>query len=184
MRRWLVVLALAFPSPCSKSSPGGPADAADAAASASAIRAPSPSPSPPSSSHSDADRQALARAKQSQGVIEALVARGSLSDPARPGADASLSCASFADQKPALEKMTDPEAKTVIETTSKLCAFDVPLLVASDSLNQLDRPRSPSSTLLFCKSAQREIARARSVDPRDVRVRRLERRWAALCRDR
>lgn len=183
--RWLALSVVVLLGPCSKRAPdrgaldaGGP----DAAASVGAIA--DAAPAPAASGPSDADRQKLARAKKTLASIEGFVARGAPSDPSQPGEDASLACASMAEQRPALEKLADPEARTAIERSSKLCAFDVPLLVASDSLDQLARSRSQSSTLLFCGSAQREIAQARSVDPRDPRVRALERKWAARCRAR
>jgi hypothetical protein len=183
--RWVVVLAVALLGPCSRRAPpDGGGGAADAAPRAAPLVSSPAAARPASSGPSEVERQRLARAKKTLATIESLVARGSLSDPARPGEDASLACASFAEQRPDLEKIADPEVATVVATTSRLCAFDVPLLAASDSLDQLARPRSQSSTLLFCKSAQREIAQARSVDPKDARVRALERRWAGRCRDR
>lgn len=130
----------------------------------------------------EADKEALKKAKVLVGSIESSVAKHTLSDPASPGEDAKMKCAAFDEQKAALEKQTDPEAKGMVEKARQLCAFDVPLLAATDVLDQMKNPRSQASKLLFCTSAEREIKQARAVKPNDPQVRKVYGRWVSLCR--
>ena len=130
----------------------------------------------------EADKEALKKAKAVLASIETSVAKRTMSDPASPGEDAKMKCATLDEQKAALEKQTDPEAKAVVEKASTLCAFDVPLLAASDVLDQMKNPRSQASKLLFCTSAEREIKQARAVKPNDPQLRKVYGRWVSLCR--
>ena len=130
----------------------------------------------------EADKEALKKAKVLVGSIETSVTKHVMSDPASPGEDAKMKCATFDEQKAALAKQTDPEAKALVEKASTLCSFDVPLLAATDVLDQMKNPRSQASKLLFCTSAEREIKQARAVKPNDPQVRKVYGRWVSLCR--
>jgi hypothetical protein len=76
----------------------------------------------------------------------------------------------------------DPEAQTLLDEATALCAFDVPLVTANEALDQLRFTPSQASRLLGCNVAQRETDRARAVHPRDARVRQADARRASLCK--
>lgn len=179
MRR--LVVCLLFAAACKREpislAPEGGFDAAVLAASAT--------PTPASTIDAggiEADKEALKKGKALLASIETSVAKHTMSDPASPGEDAKMKCAALDEQKAALEKQTDAEAKAVVDKAKQLCAFDVPLLAASDVLDQMRNPRSQASKLLFCTSADREIKQARSVKPNDPQVRKVYARWVSLCR--
>ncbi|MBX3209842.1 MAG: hypothetical protein KF764_32720 [Labilithrix sp.] len=78
----------------------------------------------------------------------------------------------------------DPDADlaAILDEGTSLCAFDVPLLTASEALDHLRGNPTQASRLLMCNVAQREIAKARAVRAGDPRVRSAEGRRATACK--
>lgn len=93
--------------------------------------------------------------------------------------DATAICDAAAAVRP---KAVDPEAVAVHQEIAQLCAFDVPLLIANESLDQLRSSTSQASVRLMCSISAREIAKARAVKPSDPKVHAAERRRIAIGR--
>jgi hypothetical protein len=115
--------------------------------------------------------------------LKTMIAKKSSSNPRKDGdGDAASTCESVESARAALATVAEPEYRSNVEEAEALCAFDVPLLTASEALDQLRFSPSQASRLLMCNVSRREIDRARAVHPRDARVQRLEGRRGTLCR--
>ncbi|MDF2697378.1 MAG: hypothetical protein K0S65_5761, partial [Labilithrix sp.] len=95
--------------------------------------------------------------------------------------DVATKCDAVDASRASLGAAPDPELVKVLDEGAALCAFDVPLLTASESLDHLRGTPSQASRLLMCNVAAREIAKARAVRPNDPRVRSADGRRASLC---
>jgi hypothetical protein len=70
----------------------------------------------------------------------------------------------------------------VLDDAAALCAFDVPLLNASEALDHLRFGTSHASKSLMCGIAKRELDKARAVKARDARIFALDARRANACK--
>jgi len=130
-----------------------------------------------------AERAALEQAKNSLAEIEGMVARNAVKDPAHPGdGDVKARCESVEAMKPKLATHDDAETKAFLEQLKKTCSLDVPLLTATDALDQLRFSPSQASRRLMCNLAEQDLAKARSQKPSDKRVRALDGRFKSTCR--
>ncbi len=126
---------------------------------------------------------AIARARQLVTDIRWMVTKGVTVNPAKAGeGDVATKCDAVEAARTELGKRPDPELVKALDEGAALCAFDVPLLTASESLDHLRGTPSQASHLLMCTVAEREISKARAVRPNDARVHREDARRATLCK--
>jgi hypothetical protein len=126
---------------------------------------------------------AVDRAKQLVADIRWMISKGVTVNPAKAGeGDVATKCDAVESTRAGLGSHPDPELVEILDDGAGLCAFDVPLLTASESLDHLRGSPSQASRLLMCTVATREIAKARAVRPNDPRVRRTEGRRATACK--
>jgi hypothetical protein len=174
MRRAIFVLAgvsLLRPLPCAKK-----ATIADASTDAPSVAASTPPPPPPPPDPS------LETAKAAFSAVEWDVAHGVLKDKTKTGEpDAIAQCATLDELRPRLESKPEPEVKNLLAESKRLCAYDVPILSATETLRQVTISPSQASRRLMCKYAQKDIAKAKSTKPDDRKVRELESRWVKTC---
>lgn len=183
-----VMLALsASPGMCSKA--GRPAPDASAASSAPTTLSATPSSSSSaaaaasasaSAASASARAAAVERAKELVADIRWMIAKGVTVNPAKAGeGDVATKCDGLESMRSSAGG--DPDLLAVLDDGAALCAFDVPLLTASESLDHLRGTPSQASRLLMCSVAEREIAKARAVRPGDPRVRNADARRASTC---
>jgi hypothetical protein len=84
--------------------------------------------------------------------------------------------------KAARAKTTDAEIAATLDPSVDLCGFDIPLVVANESLDQLRGSRSQASVRLMCGVSAREIAKAKAVRPTDPKVRAAEAKRRSIGR--
>jgi hypothetical protein len=131
----------------------------------------------------DAGVDAAAALGRARGLLEDIrwmCAHRASVNPAKAGeGDVSSKC-------DAVERMRSteiaPEATHVLDEAAALCAFDVPLLTASEALDHLKFGTSQASKALMCGVARREIDKARAVKARDARIFALDARRANACK--
>lgn len=185
----LAVFAFAPPKACVLRKKSGAADASADAASAAATATASAAATATASAAATATASAapppdpsVDRAKEAFSAIESDVARGVLKDKTHPDdPDAVARCAELDDLRPKLEARPEPDAKRILDDSQKLCASDVPILSATETLRQVTISPSQASRRLMCKYAQKDIAKARAWSASDRRVRELDQRWQRVC---
>jgi hypothetical protein len=79
------------------------------------------------------------------------------------------------------EKAADPEHKKLLDEAKDLCAYDVPLYVATEALDQMGKTPSQASVLLSCKVASRELAKAKAAKPNDKHYKDVRHRFEIRC---
>jgi hypothetical protein len=148
-------------------------------ATAAPVRAPADTMSP-------ADRAAFEQAKTTVRDVEALVKRGSITNPDKPDeGDANTKCADLEAARPRLEALGDsahPEAKQLAADAKRLCNLEVPILSADKTLKQVTISPSQASRQLMCKYASKDLDKAHKEKASDRRVRDLDQRFAKACR--
>lgn len=162
---------LLLPSMCSRELPA----TADAAA---ADAAPPPSAPPPRDAGDPAAAMKAAKNRSRADTlardIAAMVGKRVTTMPGE--GDLSSKCDA------ALALRAQPELASVLDEAAALCAFDLPLLTASEAIDQLNHAPSQASRRLQCDVARREVARAREARPDDIRVRKVEAQRIEVCR--
>jgi hypothetical protein len=158
---------------CSKKSHGGTdaaSSATTAAPRATGSAAPAASSAPPRTVTPDLDAALMAYAD-----LESLVASNTVGDSASR-------CAQIDSARPSLEKRPEPEVHKFLDDAKKVCGYDVPLVDASDALDQLARPGSQASVQLSCNVAARDLekARAQKTDS-TAKLRDVDARFHRLC---
>ena len=130
-----------------------------------------------------ADRATFDAAKKTLAEVQALVAKNVVKDPAKSDdSDAKTKCESLDAMLPKLEPhATDGDVQGFLESTKKVCGFDVPLLTATDALDSLRNHPSQASRRLMCNIAQKEIGKARATKPSNGRVHAADERWRRTC---
>jgi len=138
-----------------------------------------PAPSPANA----AEHAAFEQAKRSLADIEGMVARNAVKDPAHPGEDdVRARCEAIEATTPKLAGRDDAETKAFLEQLKKTCSLDVPLLTATEALDQLRFASSQASRRLVCNLAEKDLAKARAYKPNDKRVRALDGRFKSACK--
>ena len=175
----LSLLVLASPGRCSRQKKAAPDAGVDAGT--LAVVDAGPPPPPRIDPTIAANTLALARAKTDLADVQWVVAHNVTLNPAKPDGEVASKCdaneaaeAKFTDASPA-------ELRAVLDQTKALCAFDVPLVTASEALDQLRNGQSQASRRLSCNVAKTEIDKARLVKPRDLKMLRLDVRRDSLC---
>jgi hypothetical protein len=79
------------------------------------------------------------------------------------------------------EKVVDAEHKQIVDEAKELCAFDVPLYIATEALDQMGKTPSQASVLLSCKVASRELAKAKAAKPNDKHYKDVRHRFEIRC---
>jgi hypothetical protein len=134
-------------------------------------------------SMSAADRAAFEETKAAVRDLDAMVKRGTLTNPDKPDdGDANMKCGSLESSRAALEALQEPEAKVLVADERRLCFLEVPLISADKTLKQVTISPSQASRQLMCKFASKDIDKARKEKPGDRRVRDLDARFARACR--
>lgn len=132
---------------------------------------------------SPADRAAFEETKTTVRDLEAMVKRGTLTNPDKPDdGDANMKCGSIEPNRARLEALPDPDAKQLVADERRLCLLEVPLISADKTLKQVTISPSQASRQLMCKYASKDIDKARKEKPGDRRVRDLDARFARACR--
>jgi hypothetical protein len=181
MRKALVVLAvLSFsrPNPCAKKTAAldASADATVADASVASVAPPPPPPPPPPPDPS------LETAKAAFSDIEWDVAHSAMKDKTKTGEpDANAQCAAIDELRPKLESKPEPEVRRMLDESKRLCAYDVPIISANETLRQVSVSPSQASRRLMCKYAAKDIAKAKAVKSDDRKVRELDLKWQRTC---
>lgn len=125
---------------------------------------------------------ATARARELVDDVRWMIAKGVTVNRDKAGeGDVTTKCEALEATRADLGADPDPELVAVLDEGAELCAFDVPLLTASEALDHFRGNPTQASRLLMCNVAEREIAKARSVRPGDPRVLRAAARRAAAC---
>lgn len=153
------------------------ADAALPSATAPVVVVPPPvDAGPPPATRAEIDR-----AKNWLADIQLLVAKQVTTSPELASGEGEINtiCDAVTAQRP---KTTDPEVAATLDQALALCAFDVPLLVANEALDHLKTSTSQASVRLMCEVSAKEIAKARAVKPKDVKVARAIQRRASINR--
>jgi hypothetical protein len=115
--------------------------------------------------------------------LKVMLAKKSTTSPRKDGdGDAASTCEAINGARAATGADADQETRSNLDEAAALCGFDIPLLTASEALDQLRFSPSQASRLLMCNVSRREIDRARAVHPRDARVQRLEGRRGTVCK--
>jgi hypothetical protein len=123
---------------------------------------------------------ALGRAQSLLEDIRWMCAHRVSMNPSKAGeGDVSSKCDAV---ESARAKENPPEVARTLEDAEALCAFDVPLLNASEALDHLRFGTSQASKALMCGIAKRELDRARTVRARDARLFALDARRATACK--
>jgi hypothetical protein len=132
---------------------------------------------------SPADRAAFEETKAAVRDLDAMVKRGTLTNPDKPDdGDANMKCGSLESSRAALEALQEPEAKVLVADERRLCFLEVPLISADKTLKQVTISPSQASRQLMCKYASKDIDKARKEKPGDRRIRDLDARFARACR--
>lgn len=125
---------------------------------------------------------ATERARQLVSDLRWLVAHNVTQNPAKAGeGDASTKCSSVQSSQKSLGADPNPELKKLLDEAATLCAFDIPLTTAVEALDQLRFSPSQASRKLMCDVATRELERARTIRPRDPRLRSVSARRKEAC---
>lgn len=125
---------------------------------------------------------AVERAKRTVDDIRWMISKGVTVNREKAGeGDVATKCDAVESMRASSARDPDPELLKILDEGASLCAFDVPLLTAGESLDHLRGTPSQASRLLMCNVAAREIAKARAVRPNDPRVRSAEARRIATC---
>jgi mono/diheme cytochrome c family protein len=120
--------------------------------------------------------------KEAMGDVKSMVARSIVKDPAHPDeGDVEMKCGVIPRSRARMEAK-DPSLKKAFEETARLCAFDVPLMVAGEDLKQAAAARDDTARTASCNFASEELERARSVHADDPRVRELDARLKSTCK--
>ncbi|MBX3213061.1 MAG: hypothetical protein KF850_13580 [Labilithrix sp.] len=126
---------------------------------------------------------ATARARELVDDVRWMVAKGVTMNRDKAGeGDVTTKCDALEATRSGLGDAPDPELVAVLDEGAALCAFDVPLLTASESLDHFRGNPTQASRLLMCNVAEREIAKARAIRPGDPRVLRADARRLGACR--
>ncbi|MDB4937236.1 MAG: hypothetical protein JWP87_4208 [Labilithrix sp.] len=140
-------------------------------------------PAAPADTLAPSDRAAVNEAKPLVRDIEALVKRGSITNPDKPDdGDANMKCAQLDGTRPRLEALSDAEAKQLAADAKRLCGLEVPILSADKTLKQVTISPSQASRQLMCKYASKDLDKAHKEKASDRRVRDLDARFAKACR--
>ena len=159
-----------------------PTSTASSAAAATAAGATASAPAAASAAAIAARAAAVARAKELVADVRWMIDEGVTVNRAKAGeGDVATKCDGIESMRSSMGRDPDPELVKVLDEGTGLCAFDVPLLTASESLDHLRGTPSQASRLLVCNVAAREIAKARAVRANDPRVRSVEARRGSLC---
>lgn len=176
------------PGMCSKARRAANADAGTSSPSTATVTsAPSPAASTSetaaaAAASAAARSAAVGRATQAVDDIRWMISKGVTVNREKAGeGDVATKCDAVESMRASSARDPDPEFLKVLDEGASLCAFDVPLLTASESLDHLRGTPSQASRLLMCNVAAREIAKARAVRPNDPRVRSAEARRIATC---
>lgn len=184
----LAALLATFVAACSKdrdaSARGAPDGSAAAATSseiaAAKLEAAAAAASAAVAKQAAANAAALERAKGILADIRWMVSKGVTVHPSKSGdGDLGTQCDTIAATR---NPSASAELTAVLDEAKELCAFDVPLLTASEALERHGISPSQASRLLMCSVAEREIAKARQVHAADPRVRRLDARRIEACK--
>jgi hypothetical protein len=185
--RLMVLALLVTPGVCAKKparGDAGPVTIASAAASTVVDAGPSPAElARAAAAAAEASRAAaVEKAKTLVADVRWMVTKGVTMNPAKGGeGDVTTKCDALDTTRAGLGAHPDPELVTVLDEGATLCAFDVPLLTANESLDHLRGTPSQASRLLMCDVAAREIGKARAVHANDMKVHRADARRATLC---
>jgi len=126
-----------------------------------------------SGAHANVDR-----AKETLTDIQWMVSHKVTVNRKKPGdGDVTTKC----EEMEKLKSSADPEMKKVVEEADALCAFDVPLLTASEALDHLQGMPSQASRILTCSAAGHDLDKARAVKPKDRKLAGLDARRRQLC---
>jgi hypothetical protein len=114
--------------------------------------------------------------------LESMVKTGTFTNPDKPGdGDANAQCLALETPRSRIETLADPEVKSLVAESRRLCSFEVPLLSADRTLKQVSISPSQASRQLMCKYASKDLDKARAVKGSDRRVRDLDARWSRSC---
>jgi len=157
-------------------------------ASATIVSAPIPDASVATAPHDagaavvDAGTHAnIEKAKEMLADIQWMVHNGVTVNRKKPGdGDITTKCEAIENMKSS-PGHNDPEMKKAIEDAEALCAFDVPLLTASEALDHLRGMPSQASRILTCDAAKRDLDKARQVKPKDRKLAGLDAKRHHLC---
>jgi hypothetical protein len=163
-------------------SDGGAADAGSRDASVATANADAQAPR-----DAGPDARALAEAAARARVLATIedlkwmVEHHASVNPAKAGeGDISTKCDAV--QSELARPIEDPDTRALLDGAAALCAFDVPLLQASEALDHLRFGTSQASHALMCNVARVELDKARAVKPRDGKLRALDARRATACK--
>lgn len=134
---------------------------------------------------SPADHSSVDQTKEAVRDLDALVKKGILTDPAKPGeGDVVMRCTSIEGARPRLETLPDAdgELKKLVAETRRLCSLEVPLLNCNHTLRQVSISPSQASRRLMCGFAQKDFDKARTAKPNDRRVFDLGQRLSQTCK--
>ncbi len=123
----------------------------------------------------------MEKAKEILADIQWMVHHGVTVNRKKPGdGDVTTKCEAIEGLKGAAGH-NDPEMKKTIEEAEALCAFEVPLLTASEALDHLRGMPSQASRILTCDAARRDLDKARQVKPKDRKLLGLDAKRRQLC---
>lgn len=179
----LSLLVLASPGRCTRQKKGAP-DASVDAGPAVVVDAGPPAPPPPPKIDpvAVANAAALERAKTDLADVQWMVAHNVTQNPAKPDGEVASKCEANEVAEAKLTSATPAELRATLDQVKALCAFDVPLVTASEALDQLRNVQSQASRRLSCNVAKTELDKARLAKPRDVKLLRLDVRRESLCK--
>lgn len=121
------------------------------------------------------------RAKETLADIQWMVTHRVTVNRKKPGdGDITTKCEEIEKVKSS-PAASDAEMKKVLEEAEAVCAFDVPLLTASEALDHLQGMPSQASRILTCSAAGHDLDKARAVKPKDRKLLGLDARRRQLC---
>ena len=124
---------------------------------------------------------ALDHAKADLADVQWMVAHNVTLNPAKPDGEVASKCDANASAEAKVTAATPADLHATLDQIKALCAYDVPLVTASEALDQLRNAQSQASRRLSCNVAKTEIDKARLVKPRDIKLLRLDVRRDSLC---
>lgn len=118
--------------------------------------------------------KAVEKATKELADIKATIAKDAKTK--KPGNDVQVVCDALEN-----EKSLDAEHKKILDEAKDLCAYDVPLYIATEALDQMGKTPSQASVLLSCKVASRELAKAKAAKPNDKHYKDVRHRFEIRC---
>ena len=177
----LSLLVLASPGRCSRHMKGAPDAGVDAGTVIVDAGPPAPPPPPKVDPAIAANATALERARNDLVDVQWMVAHNVTLNPSKPDGEVASKCDANGIAEARLTAASPADLRATLDQTKALCGYDVPLVTASEALDQLRNAQSQASRPLSCNVAKTELDKARLVKQRDIKLLRIDVRRDSLC---